>query len=137
MGAPTIPNVGAGTTMVFATSLLSLEILSIDPGEVSQEEIDTTHLGTSLPSSGDANSRDMMFGKHRKMDGIDITFHWTPDVYSAVGVLQTITVTDPDGNTLSGTGGIASVKPPTYDPDGKLVGSAKVAVKGAWPFVET
>ncbi len=51
-------------------------------------------------------------------------------------MVQTITITDPDANTLAGSGYIASVDPPTYAPDGMLVGSAKIAVSGAWPFVE-
>jgi hypothetical protein len=122
--------------MTFATSNLSLEITSIELGEVSVSEFETTHLGTTDPVATDMNSKTYLAGTHKLLDGITIRFNWDPDVYAALGVSQTITFTDDDSNTVAGTGFIQRVKPPTYTPDGLLEGEARIRPSGAWVFTQ-
>ena len=133
MATQTVADVGAGSTLAFATSGITLRITSMTLGDSEYDVIETTYLGTTVaPSTGSLNSREFIFGSHVRGAGLDVTYHWDWDVYASMGIKQTVTLTDPDGNTISGTGGISKVSGPTYDVDGLLVGTAHVAMDGAW-----
>jgi len=134
MPTQTVPDVGAGTSLALATTGITLHITDLSMGDVEYEVHDTTYLGTTVAASGNWNSGDKLFGAHAKSSGFDITFHWDWDVMPALGIWQTLTLTDPDGNTMSGTGGLSKVGGPTYTPDGLVVGTAHVELKGNWAY---
>lgn len=136
--AATVPDVGSGASITFGTSNLSLQWLSIDIGAVSRETIDTTHLGsTQATGSGQTNSRTFMPGDHQNLSEIGVEFHWDPSALDLVrAAAETITVTYPDGSTLSGSGFCFEVKPPSLGVDEKQVGSLKVKPSGVWTYVE-
>lgn len=132
MATQTVPDVGAGTTITFATSNISISCTVIAIGSASTTIHDTTHLGTTVAVAGDINTRTKLAGQHVALDGINITFHWDWDIYTALRVSQTITITDPDGNAISGTGILSEVSGASYDVDGLLVGSGKIETSGRW-----
>lgn len=132
MAVQTVPDVGAGTTIAFTTSDITLRVTSIQVGKSTVTVHDVTHLGSTVRASGDLNTREKLAGQHVMLDGLNIQFHWDWDAYTALGVSQTITITDPDGNTLSGTGILSEVDGPEYTDDGLLVGSGKIDPSGQW-----
>lgn len=82
-------DVGTGTTIVFGTSSFTAELLSVNGNDVTREDIDATHMGST-------GYRE--FNPARLVDGgsIEMEFGFDPDDQPPVtGVAETITITFP------------------------------------------
>ena len=82
-------SVGTATTIAFATSSFSAEVKSINGGDITREDVDVTHLG----STGY-----MEFQPADLVDGgsIEMEIHFDPDDQPPIlGVAETITITFP------------------------------------------
>ncbi len=82
-------DVGTGTTIVFGTSSFSAELLSINGNDISREDIDVTHMGSSAYKE---------FMPSDLIDGgsIDIEIAFDPDAQPPIAAAaETITITFP------------------------------------------
>ncbi len=92
-------DVGTGTTIVFATSSFSADVLSVNGNDISRADIETTHMGTTgyktyIPS-------DLVEG-----GTVDMEFAFNPNSQPPVsGAAETITITFPipSGGTTGAT----------------------------------
>lgn len=129
-------DVGTGTTIAFASSSFSAEILSVNGNDISREDIDTTHMGTtgyrtSMPS-------DLVEG-----GTIDFEFAFNADEQPPVqSAAEMITITFPipstltSGATLVFSGYINSWS--WTDPlEEKMTANATIKVDGVTPPVWT
>lgn len=84
-----MPDVGTGTTIAFATSSFSAEILSVNGNDISREDIDTTHMGTT-------NYRTFMPSDLVDGGSIEMEINFDPDAQPPVtAVPEQITITFP------------------------------------------
>lgn len=82
-------DVGTGTSMTFATSNFSAELLSVSLEGVSRPALKTSHLGTT-------NYDTFMKGDLTDPGEIQITFQYNPNTQPPInGAAETITITYP------------------------------------------
>ena len=120
--------VGTGTAVVFGTSSFAPSITSLTISDLTNVEVDTTHLGTS------GNGRTSIPGSLYDPGSLDMEFQH-PDGGSGtippiVGVAETITITFPSTKTLAFSGYLTSwtTNIPTED---LMTGSATFKISGA------
>lgn len=93
-------DVGTATTIAFATSSFSAEVKSINGSDISREDIDVTHMGTT-------NYKEFQPGDLADGGSIEMEIHFDPDEQPPIlGVSESITITFP---TPSGGGGGATL----------------------------
>ena len=82
-------DVGTSTTIAFATSSFTAEVTNINGSDISREDIETTHMGTTVYRT---------FIPSRLVDGgtVEMELTFDPDVQPPIaGVSESITVTFP------------------------------------------
>lgn len=120
-----------GTTIAFADSSFSAEILDIGLPEISREALNVSHVGTSAPAAGSFGSKE--FIPHDFVDAGTLTMelHFNPDTDPPIHAdAEQITITWKDGATWVFTGFFTnfSVSAPLRD---KMTASATVKISGA------
>ncbi len=81
--------VGTGTTITFGTSAFTAELLSLSGNDISREDIDVTHMGSTIYRE---------FIPSALIDGgsVDMEILWDPDDQPPIeGVAETITIEFP------------------------------------------
>ena len=82
-------DVGTGTTIAFATSSFTAEVININGNDISREDIETTHMGT-------AGYRTYVPSRLVEGGTVDMEITFDPDVQPPIaGVAESITVTFP------------------------------------------
>jgi len=115
---------GNGTTLVLATdgtigSIISMSGLSEDLPALDDTDLDTTSYMEMIP--GDLMS----------LEPISVSVYWDgSSVPPTPGTVQTITITDSNSNTLSGTGFITNRSGPTHENNERLVGEITMQFDG-------
>lgn len=82
-------DVGTATTIVFATSAFSAEVMSLNGSDITREDIDVTHMGSTAWKE---------FQPSDLADGgaIEMEIHFDPDEQPPIaGAAETITITFP------------------------------------------
>ncbi len=82
-------DVGTATTIAFATSSFSAQVMSLNGSDIAREDVDITHLGSTAY---------MEFQPAELADGgtIDMEIHFDPDEQPPIlGSAETITITFP------------------------------------------
>lgn len=139
MPATTKPNVGVGAQATLATTGITLKLKDVRIGGVTVNSIDVTTHATTLPAAGELNSRDFEPGKHVTLESIELDAQYDPAIRDALRVKQTITITDPDGNTFSGNGFVDQITWPNFDvaDDAELIMTARIKPRLIWTYTET
>lgn len=121
---------GHGATVTFGTSSFAFNWLTIDPGERVREPVETTHLGSSVPT--------YMPGDLQYHDSATITFEWDPKTTAAPATTttaETVTITWPivtsAGATLAGTALVKRIKFPPLQTQTLQVGEMELQWTGA------
>ena len=120
-------DVGTGTTIAFGTSSFTAELLSLNGNDISREDIDVTHMGSTVYRE---------FQPSDLVDGgtIDMELAFDPDEQPPVlAVAETITITFPsslaNGATFVFTGYVNSWS--WADPlEDKMTASCTIKVDG-------
>ena len=102
--AGTPVNKGTGTTIVFATTGFTSELLNLDLGGTSRESIETTHMGTPVSSAPGFGSRTYIPGCLSDPGEITLELHLDPDKTPPIDAEpETVTITFPlvSGDTTS------------------------------------
>ncbi len=98
--------VGTATTITFGTSAFTAELLGLSGNDISREDIDITHMGSTI-------YREFMPSNLVDGGSVDMEILWDPDDQPPVeAVAETITITFPsalaNGATLVFTGYVSS-----------------------------
>lgn len=90
-----MPDTGTGTTIAFGTSGFTAEIMSVNGNDISREDIETTHMGTT-------NYKTFIPGDLVDGGTLEVEFSLDPDDQPPVtAAAETITVTFPVPSGLS------------------------------------
>ena len=126
--ASAAPDTGHGASLTFGTSAYSFSWTSITQSEITREEVNDTHLGSTSVTYRPGDLTD--FGTFQ------CNFLWDQDVAeprpSTTTAGETITITYPiaPGNssatTKAGTGFVTSVKPPDLSTNEMQVGTLTI-----------
>ena len=82
-------DVGTGTTIVFGTSGFSAEVMTINGNDITREDIETTHMGTT-------GYKTYIPGDLVEGGAIEMEINFDPDAQPPItGVPETITITFP------------------------------------------
>ena len=90
-------NIGTGTTITFATSGFTAEVIeTIDWTTITRGAVDTTHMTSTQASTGNFGGRTFMPTKLADPGTINLMVHFRPDTNVPIhGAAETITVTFP------------------------------------------
>ncbi len=81
--------VGTATTIAFGTSSFTAELLGLDGNDISREDIEVTHMGST-------NYKEFIPSNLVDGGAVDMEILWDPDNQPpVVGVAETITITFP------------------------------------------
>lgn len=115
--ANAVVDTGHGATMTFGTSSISVNFTSIDMGETTRPDVETTYLGTT-------GNRTFIPGDLDDDGEITLPFQWDAEAsLISTGTVETITVTFPQEAgqtapaTYAGTGYIKRVRKPNLQTD--------------------
>lgn len=82
-------DIGTGTTITFGTSSFTAEIMSVNGNDITREDIDTTHMGTT-------NYRTFIPADLVDGGSIELEINFDPDSQPPIaGAAETITITFP------------------------------------------
>ena len=129
--------VGNGTTIAFAGSGFTAEVVSMDLGTIEAEDIDTTHLGSTAPvlANDELGGKTYIPAPLQEPGEISLELHYNPDEVPPIGREDAITVQFPPlagqatGAKIESDGYMKSIEAgiPT---NGKMTGTAKVKLSG-------
>lgn len=89
-------DVGTGTTIVFATSSFTAELLNISHSGINREALATSHMGTAAPGAGTFGNMTFIPGQLSDPGEITAEFHFDPDQIPPIdAVSEVITITFP------------------------------------------
>lgn len=131
-------DIGTGTTVSFATSLFSAQVLAVRGPNLTRGSVDTTHMGSTLPSSTELGGRTHIPVKLPDMGELELDIHFNPDTWPPIrGAAEVIRLTFPipsglsNGAYIQGSGFVISFDSAVPLED-KMTGTLRVKCSGVW-----
>jgi len=89
-------DIGTGTTIVFATSAFTADLLSVDWSGITRESVETSHMGTAAAASGKMANKTFIPGDLTDPGEISIEIHFNPEDEPPIdAAAEIITITWP------------------------------------------
>lgn len=140
MTAPS-PRFGLGSTLVFQTSLVEIEITKIDWDELTRTIHNATHLGTPKVAAGKLTNAKKVPGPIVESGPIKFSGHYAGAVLNLIKAApETVVLTMPllDGEATAEkftfTGFVSGVKPGNLDPDAFVINDVTLVIADALDY---